>query len=181
MGHNLLQQSMDAVSDLSPGRILTSFHDAFCERMKTRSTDPQMHGFDAGIVTVDPKARILRFSGAKEDLYHIRDGECRIVRGTRQSIELPPLHAGKAECPVFEEVTIDILPGDQFYLSTDGVRDQFGGTRNRKLGRKRFADLLTHHAHLPLADRKQAIKQELLLWKGANAKVDDATLIGFEI
>ncbi|MGB0510660.1 MAG: SpoIIE family protein phosphatase [Flavobacteriales bacterium] len=180
MGHNLLQQSMDAVSDLSPGRILTSFHDAFCERMKTRSADPQMHGFDAGIVTVDPEARTLRFSGAKEDLYHIRDGECQIVRGTRQSIELPSLHAGKAGCPVFEEITIDIRPGDQFYLSTDGVRDQFGGTRNRKLGRKRFADLLTHHAHLPLSERKKAIQQELLVWKGANAKVDDATLIGFE-
>jgi len=181
MGHNLLQQAMGAVSDLSPGRILTSFHDAFCERMKTRSADPQMHGFDAGIVTVDRKAGTLRFSGAKEDLYRIRNGECQIVRGTRQSIELPSLHAGKAACPVFEEVTLSIQPGDQFYLSTDGVRDQFGGTRNRKLGRKRFADLLMHHAHLPLAERKQAIQRELLLWKGANAKVDDATLIGFEI
>ena len=181
MGHNLLQQSMADVTDLSPGRILTSFHDAFCERMKTRSSDPQMHGFDAGIVTVDPEARTLRFSGAKEDLYHIRNGECRIVRGTRQSIELPPLQTGKEPCPVFEEVTISMQPGDQFYLSTDGVRDQFGGTRNRKLGRKRFADLLTHHAHLPLAERKKAIQRELLLWKGANAKVDDATLIGFEV
>lgn len=181
MGHNLLQQSMDVVSDLSPGRILTSFHDAFCERMKTRSADPQMHGFDAGIVTVNRTAKTLRFSGAKEDLYHIRNGECHIVRGTRQSIELPSFQAVKTTCPVFEEVTIAIQPGDQFYLSTDGVRDQFGGTRNRKLGRKRFADLLTHHAHLPLAERKKAIQQELLLWKGANAKVDDATLIGFDV
>ena len=181
MGHNLLQQSMDAVSDLSPGRILTWFHGAFCERMKTRSADPQMYGFDAGVVTVDRKANTLRFSGAKEDLYHIRDGECQIVRGTRQSIELPSVQSAKAACPVFEEITIDILPNDQFYLSTDGLRDQFGGTRNRKLGRKRFADLLTNHAHLPLADRKKAIQRELLLWKGANAKVDDATLIGFEV
>lgn len=181
MGHNLLQQSMDVVSDLSPGRILTSFHDAFCERMKARSSDPQMYGFDAGVVTVDRKAGTLWFSGAKEDLYHIRHGECRIVRGTRQSIELPSMQSGASACPVFEEVTIDIQPGDQFYLSTDGVRDQFGGTRNRKLGRKRFSDLLTHHAHLPLGERKQAIQQELLLWKGANAKVDDSTLIGFEI
>ena len=70
---------------------------------------------------------------------------------------------------------------DRVYLNTDGVRDQFGGPNNRKLGRKRFADILVLHAALPLKERKKAIQKDLLLWKGANTKVDDATLVGFEV
>ena len=181
MGYTLLHQSITSTPDLSPQRILESFRRAFVQRMKTQSADPQMHGFDAGIITLDRERAILRFSGAKEDLFHIREGVCHIHRGTRSSIELSTFSGGRNQLPQFEECTIDVKPGDQFYLNTDGVRDQFGGPNNRKFGRKRFADLLIRHSGLPLMERKRAIQKDLLLWKGANAKVDDATLIGFEI
>lgn len=181
MGFTLLQHAITAAEDLSPQRILSLFHEAFCERMRTQSSDPQMHGFDAGVITLDRDRGVLRFAGAKEDLFHIRNGQCTVLRGSRCSIELFALESNVTEPPVFEEVALDVLPGDQFYLSTDGVRDQFGGPHNRKLGRGRLTALLARHSALPLHARKEAIQKDLLLWKGSHAKVDDATLIGFEI
>ena len=86
---------------------------------------------------------------------------------------------------------IEIQKQDKRWMSTvkknipvsllDGVRDQFGGPHNRKLGRKRLADLLQEHAHLPMGERERSIQQALLMWKGGNAKVDDATLVGIDI
>ncbi len=181
MGYTLLQQAISSTPDQSPKQILEIFHDAFVERMKTQSEDPQMYGFDAGIITFERSTSRLRFAGAKEDLYLVRDRECQIHRGSRFSIELTTFAGVRNRCPEFEETTIQLRPGDQVYLNTDGVRDQFGGPNNRKLGRKRFADILVRHAALPLKERKKAIQKDLLLWKGANAKVDDATLVGFEV
>ena len=54
------------------------------------------------------------------------------------------------------------------------------GPNNRNSGAS-GADILVRHAALPLKERKKAIQKDLLLWKGANAKVDDATLVGFEV
>ena len=181
MGHTLLQEAISSTPDQSPKRILEVFHAAFVERMKSQSEDPQMYGFDAGIVTFERSTGVLRFAGAKEDLYLVRDGECIIHRGSRCSIELATFAGVRSRCPEFEESTIPLRSGDQIYLNTDGVRDQFGGPNNRKLGRKRFADILVRHAALPLKERKKAIQKDLLLWKGANAKVDDATLVGFDV
>ena len=49
-----------------------------------------------------------------------------------------------------------------------------------EMGRKRFADMLAKHASLSIFEREKAIQRELLLWKGANTKVDDATLVGIQ-
>ena len=65
-------------------------------------------------------------------------------------------------------------------MISDGIRDQFGGERNRKMGRKRLCDILAKNSALKTVDREKAIQKDLLIWKGANAKVDDATLVGIQ-
>ena len=150
--------------------------------MNRHSDAPQMFGFDGAVITLDPDARQLHFSGARGDLFLIRDGQAEVIRGTRESIDLISKAHGKTTPNVpFEPHVIDIQPGDQVYLATDGIRDQFGGIHGRKLGRKRLADMLEQHAHRSISDRESALLQELLRWKGGNAKVDDATLVGIDL
>ena len=48
-------------------------------------------------------------------------------------------------------------------------------------GPKRLADLLARHASLGMIEREAALTQELLMWKGSNAKVDDAMLVGIDL
>ena len=114
------------------------------------------------------------------DLYLVRNGETQIFRGTRSSIELNR-YGQQGDAPLaFAVHTIELQPGDQFYMVTDGVRDQFGGEFNRKLGRKRLADILAEYSHLDILERERTIQQALMIWKGANTKVDDATLVGID-
>lgn len=180
MGSTLINRAFVSLQNPSPARILQHFLDGFKQRMNVTSGSPQMYGFDAGVLTVDTTTNTLEYAGARGDLYLVRNGETRIFRGTRSSIEIQQYLKQDAQMAEFATHSIDIHEGDQVYLVTDGVRDQFGGEYNRKLGRKRLADLLARHANLPLNEREKAMQQALLIWKGANTKVDDATLVGLE-
>ena len=182
LGSMLINRACAELKDPTPSDILRDFRMAFDQQMNRHSDAPQMFGFDGAVITLDPDARQLHFSGARGDLFLIRDGQAEVIRGTRESIDLISKAHGKTTPNVpFEPHVIDIQPGDQVYLATDGIRDQFGGIHGRKLGRKRLADMLEQHAHRSISDRESALLQELLRWKGGNAKVDDATLVGIDL
>ncbi len=182
LGSMLINRAYAELKDPTPSDILRDFRMAFDQRMNRHSDAPQMFGFDGAVITLDPDARQLHFSGARGDLFLIRNGQAKVIRGTRESIDLISRAHGKVTPKVqFEPHVIDIQPGDQVYLATDGIRDQFGGIHGRKLGRKRLADMLEQHAHRSISDRESALLQELLRWKGGNAKVDDATLVGIDL
>ncbi len=180
MGSTLINRAYASLEDPSPADILTHFHEGFHERLQVSKGTTNMYGFDAGFLTLDESTGIIEFAGARGDLYLVRNGETKIFRGTRSSIELN--HYGQqGDAPLaFAVHTIELQPGDQFYMVTDGVRDQFGGEFNRKLGRKRLADILAEYSHLDILERERTIQQALMIWKGANPKVDDATLVGID-
>lgn len=182
MGSMLINRAYAKLTAPTPSNVLHQFQLAFDALMHVKSSMPQMYGFDAGILAFDSGQNRLRFSGARGDLFLIRDGQAHIIRGTRDSIEsLSPKRGETLTMPEFEEHEVDVQSGDQIYLITDGIRDQFGGERGRKLGRKRFADLLETLSHLAVEERHLSLENALLRWKGANAKVDDATLVGFDV
>ncbi len=179
MGSTLINRAFAELENPTPSLILNQFHHGFKERMMVRSESSNMYGFDAGILMLDDTENTVEFAGARGDLFLVRDGQTYIFRGTRNSIELN--RYGSQDELSFELHTIPVQDGDQFYMVTDGVRDQFGGVFNHKLGRKRLADLLAVQSHRDILEREKALQQSLLLWKGANAKVDDATLVGVDI
>lgn len=180
MGSSIINKTLPSLSATDPARFLQAFSDEFRSMGAAEADGATMYGFDAGVILVDQERQVIEFAGAKTDLFQVRDGETLIHKGTRSSIELAVTRPGQPSSIPFSHITIPYEPGDQFYMSTDGVRDQFGGQSNRKLGRKRLADMLAQHAHLPTNEREDALQRELLMWKGANAKIDDATLVGID-
>ena len=178
MGSSLINRSFATLLSPNPSNLLEQFHNEFLEKVNTNKGNPNLFGFDAGIIMIDESERLISFAGARGDLYMVRQGMVQIFRGTRTSIELNNYSDSKELHYNLHSAHLE--PGDQLYMVTDGIRDQFGGERNRKLGRKRLADILAQYSHLGLVDREKAIQQALLLWKGPNAKVDDATLVGIE-
>lgn len=180
MGSSIINKTLSSLSATDPARFLQAFSDEFRSMGAAEADGATMYGFDAGVIVVDQERQVIEFAGAKTDLFQVRNGETIIHKGTRSSIELAVTRPGQSSSIPFSHITIPYEPGDQFYMSTDGVRDQFGGQSNRKLGRKRLADMLAQHAHLPANEREDALQRELLMWKGANAKIDDATLVGID-
>jgi|GEM_PF-1549111 len=90
-------------------------------------------GMDAGIVRVTHmniespalsfQASELSFAGAKIPLYYVRNGEINVIKGDRRSIGYRRSYPDLS----FTRHTVSIEKGVSFYMTTDGVADQFGG------------------------------------------------------
>jgi len=180
MGSSIINKTLSTLPESNPAKFLQAFSDEFRSMGASEADGATMYGFDAGVMVVDEERKVVEFAGAKTDLFQIRNGETIIHKGTRSSIELSAARLNRQSTIPFTHTTIPYEPGDQFYMTTDGVRDQFGGQSNRKLGRKRLADMLALRAHLPARERESALQRDLLMWKGSNSKIDDATLVGID-
>jgi serine phosphatase RsbU (regulator of sigma subunit) len=113
-----------------------------------------------------------------------------IVRALAESssnhlIELTPdkMPVGKhdKDSKPFTQHTIDLQKGDLIYTLTDGMPDQFGGPKGKKLMYKQLKQLLISIAHLPMQEQHESLKTTLNNWKGDLEQVDDVTLIGIKI
>lgn len=188
IGHNVFDQTMKEGGFDTPGQLL----DQVSQRLKTRdrliSGSPTSAStndlcFDAGVLAVHDSGQRLLFSGAVMDCIRVRDGRAEIWRGDRAS--LGGSHLGrlnrKSGGQQYSTIEMQAQHGDQFYLMSDGVCDQFGGDHEKKLGRKRLSDMLVEHSHLPAGERIDAIHGSFLLWKGANEQVDDVILVGITL
>lgn len=130
-------------------------------------------GMDIAFCAVNDQNNQLYFSGANSKCILIRDGELTVFRGNRQ-------HVGYDENPSpFEDHTIDFLPGDRFFLYSDGLTDQFGGDNGKKFGKTQLHALL--RTNLPMNKLGALIAAELEDWQGDSEQVDDITLLGVQL
>lgn len=68
--------------------------------------------------------------------------------------------------------------GDEIYLFTDGIIDQFGGEKNKKFGIKNFRKLLKEIRTNNLSEKVDEIQRVINLWRGDKEQTDDITLLG---
>ncbi|NJL11738.1 MAG: hypothetical protein HC913_01060 [Microscillaceae bacterium] len=47
--------------------------------------------------------------------------------------------------------------------------------------KKRFAELLHRLSHLPMAEQKQALHEELHRWRSGSSQTDDIVVVGLKI
>ena len=65
------------------------------------------------------------------------------------------------------------------YLFSDGYKDQFGGSPERKFMTTGLKELLYSVHHLPAKKQKELIEKEFVDWKGNLDQLDDVLLMGF--
>ncbi|MCB0401067.1 MAG: SpoIIE family protein phosphatase, partial [Flavobacteriales bacterium] len=135
-----------------------------------------MDGMDIALIAINMKNGECHYSGANRPLYLIRDNEVTVYNSNRCSIG-----GGIGKDKTFEGVNIHVKPGDQLYVFTDGITDQFGGENNKKFKRDRLKKLLLDHCHQPMEEQHEAILQGFNNWKGENEQIDDILVIGIQI
>lgn len=132
-------------------------------------------GFDMAVVFVDKKNKKLNFAGAREDLFIIKDGEVKVLKGDKFSIGFNQ----KIDREITEyEITYDEI---EFYLTTDGFLDQIGGEKEFSFGKKRFVSILKEISHLDLQAQKEELFRRWYEYKGDNEQTDDVTVIGVKV
>jgi serine phosphatase RsbU (regulator of sigma subunit) len=147
---------------------------------QSESEDSTYDGMDIALCVIIPSidSMKLNYSGALRPLWIIRDGINEI-----EEIKPTPRTIGGFS-PVDQDYgtyIIQLHKGDTFYLFTDGYIDQFGGMASKKLGLKRFKDLLLSLREKTMQEQEVEISAYLEYWKENTAQLDDMLVVGVRV
>lgn len=147
-------------------------------RSESRSLED---GMDMSLCVVRPETQSLSFAGARNGMLLSLGGQpLERVRATRRSIGEKIYK--NTQIP-FERHTFMLKPDTQLFLYSDGMPDQFGGTKKRKFGFKRFQRLFESNLKQPAAHQHLATEQALEEWQqqGNERQIDDILVIGVKV
>ncbi|MBF0428740.1 MAG: SpoIIE family protein phosphatase, partial [Magnetococcales bacterium] len=135
-------------------------------------------GLELGACYLSSDREVMRFVGANISLFY-QDGDCQAteLRSNRTAI-------GYRTLPKDLRLTEHILegvPGQRFFLTTDGMLDQIGGMKRQGFGKRRFLDLLENHKSTPIQKVGEELYQSLVTYQGKESRRDDVTIIGFTL
>lgn len=135
-------------------------------------------GMDIAICAIDTEKRTVKYAGANIPFLLMRNGQNEVekLNGTRRGI------GGVTEDETFFEThTLQLQPGDTFYLSSDGYADQDGGERGKKLMRKKFRKLLLDIQNKSMPEQETHLRDFAEKWRGDKEQLDDILVVGVRL
>lgn len=184
IGHTLLNQASVEPTVNSPGEALSFIHTELLKTLKQRDKEEALRdGMDISMCAINWEEGWLDFAGANHPLYLIRNGALELIKGNKQ-----PIGRFVRETQPFTAHRIPLQSGDQFYLFSDGLADQFGGPKGKKFKYLRLQEVLLAHHQQPLAKQQEAVANALTDWMrhelpsgGFPEQTDDMLLLGFRV
>jgi serine phosphatase RsbU (regulator of sigma subunit) len=138
-----------------------------------KSEDEIKDGMDLVLCCLNKNDLRLQFAGANNPLLIYRDGNLIEIKADKQ-----PIGISEYNKP-FTNQSMQMMPGDVLYLSSDGYADQFGGENGRKkLTKKKFKEMLGKACQLPIEDQHQYIRNFYFAYKKDTEQIDDVLLLG---
>jgi serine phosphatase RsbU (regulator of sigma subunit) len=164
----------------SPAEALANINQKLSSILNRKQEEMITDGMDIALCAFDLFTRTLYFSGANRPLWVIRkvNGVNTILeyKGTKASIGA---HTPSGQ--VFKNNIIKLQISDRVFMFTDGITDQFGGPRGKKMGRKKLKEILLQSTSLSMQKQHEYLNDFFKEWKGQLEQVDDMLLIGIEI
>ena len=196
----------NTIQDIDAGQILNKLRDNVIKSLRqTGKAGEQKDGMDVALWMIDENTNMLRYAGANNPLIIVRkevkelnlsEAEAERVKtqdlisetdnDTYQIIQI----AGSkmpigiyADLNPFEEVSIQLYPGDTLYTFSDGFQDQFGGVKGKKFMIKRLKQLFVDIYTLPMDEQRSKLDSELVDWiaTGNTEQIDDILVIGYRV
>lgn len=178
IGIALLNDLVIHLQHKNPGKFLQELNISL---KKTLNRDQYKkttnEGMDLAACFISPKEKKLIFSGAKRPLFYCKNNEMHMIKGDRQSLG----YIKSCDNFVYKNHEIPLSGDESFFLFTDGITDQNGGTKNLPFGKSRLKNLLIKNQHLPLRQQYNIIKEDLLEYMGNETQRDDITVVGFKV
>jgi phosphoserine phosphatase RsbU/P len=173
MGMNALDELIDS-GIRQPATILNELRALISRRLNTHE-DKRYDGMDMALFAFDHHSGTLTFAGAQIALWLLRDGKLIETPGQRM-----PIGYTYFDVSSFENRLIQLEKNDKLILFSDGMIDQFGGLRNKKLGRKALRDWLSANGNDSCASLFTKLVYHFESWKGNGEQTDDCTLLVLE-
>jgi tetratricopeptide (TPR) repeat protein len=158
----------------SPAEILWRVREVVVSQL-TQAGEKVKDGMDIALIRFakEDRSRAV-FAGANRPLWIVSAEGLLEVAGTRQPI-------GYVEEPkAFEEV--ELMLGSRVpamvYAFTDGIVDQMGGLKGRKLLPKGLREWLLSLWNQPVAKQAESLTALFETWRGERPQIDDVTVVG---
>lgn len=176
---NGLNRAVKEFSLSNPGAILDKTRELVIAEFK-KSNEDVKDGMDIAICRMEKTAKgktLISYAGAHNPLWIIR----------KDSEVLEEIKADKQPIGVFDHAKpftthqIELLPGDTFYIFSDGFADQFGGDKGKKMKTSNFKELLLSIRDQNMKDQGAILETEFKNWKGEFEQLDDVCVIGVRV
>jgi serine phosphatase RsbU (regulator of sigma subunit) len=170
---NALNRAVKEFGISEPGLILDKTAELVKETFSKSEADVK-DGMDISLLAMKKNGEV-KWAGAYNPLWVCSNGVMQEIGADKQPV-------GKTDSPhPFSTHILQLKPGDNVYLFTDGFADQFGGPKGKKYKYKPLQELLRNTSGLTPAEQKHHLQQAFLAWKGNLEQVDDVCIIGIKI
>jgi serine phosphatase RsbU (regulator of sigma subunit) len=177
LGISFLNDILQTKHCFRANRVLNNMRERIMKALhQTGSIEETKDSIDIGICIIETGSDNLQFAGANRPLIRIRNGILTEFKPDKMTLGISPC----SEKP-FTNTIIDTIPGDSFYLFSDGFADQFGEISDRKLMYRQFKQVLLSVTGLSMASQKECLEYTFRDWKGRSQQNDDVLVFGFQI
>ena len=169
-------------SELEADTILNILRDKVISSLKQTGKELEnKDGMDMAMCIIDWENERIEYAGANISLILLRSTSDSQHEYIEYRADRMPIGIFGAELRPFTRHFIPIIPGDSFYMYSDGYCDQFGGPDLKKFKKKNLTKLLSEIHTLSMTEQKKIIEQTLDDWKGDMPQVDDILMVGIKI
>ncbi|PLX13593.1 MAG: hypothetical protein C0594_01015 [Marinilabiliales bacterium] len=207
LGISLLNEIVNGNKSTKPSEILNKLRNEIVvslhQQGENQSFDNNVKdGMDMAVFNYNSETGKLEFAGANNPLYIV--SECNeldcyientveklLPRSEYEKLKAFEVKADKMPVAIYEKMDkfqnkeVAVNKGDRLYVFSDGLPDQFGGPKGKKLKYKAFRQLLLESAVCPISQQKIEIENFIDEWisdkSGDYEQLDDICILGFEV
>ncbi len=178
IGHNALRKAIETVGPKNPSQLLEIMNKEVKNTLgQQRSGNELNDGMEVGLCIYDSSTRKMEFAGAGTPLSIIRNGTYEEIKAAKCTVgsvqehvkESPPNHS------------IQLNSGDSFYLGSDGIPDQFGGSEGKKFRREQLRKMLGEIQTMKMDEQLNHLEETMSAWMKGHEQTDDMMLIGVRV
>lgn len=159
-----------------PDLILNEL-DASINKIFNKTDSKMRDGMAISLCVIDKTNNTISFAGAQNNAYILRNNEIITLEVDRM-----PIGGGESDCvKSFNKLVLPYYDNDRIYMFTDGLPDQFGGEKGKKLMKKNLLKFIQTQQNESFLDQNKNFEQFYETWKGDNFQVDDITVIGMKL
>lgn len=177
IGANLLSETVEVQKIYSPAQVLSRMNERILQvlRQTGERKDPR-DGMDMIFLAYDKKNSKVIFSGANRPLLHLRKGVLEIHKGNKYSIG-----GFYLEEKMFVEHELALEKGDCLIMFTDGLPDQMGGEKKRKLSTRKLTEWIQEIMDYPENEQYAELDRRMKEWQGNTRQLDDMLLWALKV
>jgi len=178
IGNNLIEKAIVEKRIEKPADVLKFMSDGINEKLGMTSGNSNVKdGMDMTLICIDKTTNKLWFSGARNSMYFLRNGNLEEIKATKLSVG----YNSKKTASIFEHKEIDLIKGDRLYMFSDGFADQKGGPKGKKFYYKPFREILQGSGSESMKFQRDLLESIIVNWMDGKEQLDDILVLGIEI